>query len=77
MSSTRLAYFEEDDVLHLTLSDEPETGSVELAPDVTAELNHLGQLIGIEILNARAFIRNMFLDSAQARVLQLREAQPA
>jgi uncharacterized protein YuzE len=77
MSNFRLVYFEEDDILHLTLSDEPEAGSVELAPDITAELNHLGQLIGIEILNARVFIRNMFLDSAQARVLQLREAQPA
>ena len=57
MSDSRLSYFQEDDVLHLALSNEPETGSVELALDVTAEPNHMGQLIGIEILNARAFIR--------------------
>jgi uncharacterized protein YuzE len=49
---TRLAYFEEADVLHLTISDEPEAGSVELSSNVTAELNDKGELIGIEILDA-------------------------
>ncbi len=50
MSKAHLAYFEEGDVLHLTISDEPEAGSVELSPNVTAELNEQGELIGIEIL---------------------------
>jgi uncharacterized protein YuzE len=70
-------YFEEDDILHLVISDEPEKGSVELSPDVTAELNEEGELIGIEILNASAFIRDSILESVQARVLQFPQARTA
>jgi uncharacterized protein YuzE len=77
MSNAHLAYFEKEDVLHLALSTEPEAGSVELGPDITAELNDKGELIGIEILNASAFIRDAVLDSVQARVLKLVEAVPA
>ena len=71
MSNTRMVYFEENDVLHLSVSDEPETGSVELSPNITAELNEQGELIGIEILNASSFIRDSILESAQARLLSL------
>jgi uncharacterized protein YuzE len=77
MSKPRLVYFEEDDVLHLVISDEPEQGSVELSPDITAELNEKGELIGVEILNASAFIRDSILESMQARVLQFLEARTA
>ena len=77
MPNPRLAYFEQEDILHLALSDEAEIGSVEVAPDITAELNKMGELIGIEILNASAFIRDSVLDSVQARVLQLREWEHA
>ena len=35
MHKPRMIYFEQDDVLHLVVSDEPEVGSVELSPDVT------------------------------------------
>ena len=73
MSNTRMIYFEENDVLHLSVSDEPETGSVELSPNITAELNEQGELIGIEILNASSFIRDSILESAQARLLNLVE----
>ena len=73
MSNTRMVYFEENDVLHLSVSDEPEAGSVELSPNVTAELNEQGELIGIEILNASSFIRDSILESAQARLLSLVE----
>ena len=73
MSNTRMVYFEENDVLHLSVSDEPETGSVELSPNITAELNEQGELIGIEILNASSFIRDSILESAQARLLSLVE----
>lgn len=73
MSNTRMVYFEQNDVLHLYVSDEPETGSVELSPNVTAELNEQGELIGIEILNASAFIRDSILESVQARLLSLVE----
>ena len=52
MNKGHMAYFEKDDVLHFAISDEPEAGSVEVSPGITAELNAKGELIGIEILNA-------------------------
>jgi len=61
----------------LAISDEPESGSIELSPNITAELNDKGELIGIEILNASAFIRDWILDSAQAKMLQFSTVQAA
>jgi len=75
--STQMAYFEKDDVLHLAISDEPEAGSVEISPNITAELNAKGELIGIEILDASAFIRDSILESVQAKVLDLAKAKMA
>ena len=75
MSNTRMVYFEENDILHLSVSDEPEAGSVELSPNVTAELNEQGELIGIEIINASSFIRDSILESAQAKLLNLPSKQ--
>ncbi|MDL1984445.1 MAG: DUF2283 domain-containing protein [Deltaproteobacteria bacterium] len=77
MNKTHMAYFEKDDVLHLAISDEPEAGSVEVSPNITAELNAKRELIGIEILGASAFIRDSVLDSVQAKVLDLVEAKMA
>lgn len=77
MSKARLAYFEKDDVLHLSISEEAEAGSVEVSPNITAELNDKGELIGIEILGASAFIRDSVLESVQAKVLDLTEAKVA
>ena len=68
---TRLAYFEKEDVLHLTISEGPETGSVEVSPNITAELNEKGELIGIEILNASSFLRDCVLESVQGKMLRL------
>ena len=51
-----MAYFEQEDILHLAISDELGGGSIELNSNVTVELNDNGELIGIEILNASAFI---------------------
>ncbi|RQD75982.1 MAG: DUF2283 domain-containing protein, partial [Desulfonatronospira sp. MSAO_Bac3] len=42
MDKSRLVYFEEDDVLHLIVSDDEEAGSVEVTPNITAELNNRG-----------------------------------
>ena len=69
----RMVYFEQEDILHLALSDEPEASSVEISPNITAELNDKGELIGVEILNASAFLRDSILESVQAKVLQLSE----
>ena len=71
MTEGRMSYFAQEDVLHFALSEEEEAGSVEVGPNITAELNAAGELIGIEILSASAFIRDSVLDSVQARLLQL------
>ena len=73
----QMAYFAEEDVLHLTLSNERESNSLELTPNITAELNDKGELIGIEILQASRFIRDSVLESVQAKLMQLLVAQPA
>lgn len=70
MTNTQMVYFEENDILHLSVSDEPEVG-VELSPDITVELNKEGDLIGIEIINASSFILDSILESAQAKLLNL------
>jgi uncharacterized protein YuzE len=77
MNKARLAYFEEEDVLHLAISDEAEDGSIEVSPNITAELNDKGELIGIEILDASKFIRDAVLESVQARVINLAAAETA
>lgn len=74
-SRTRMAYFEEDDVLHLAISEEPEARSIELSPNITAELNAAGDLIGVEILAASSFIRDSVLESVQAKLLGFLEKQ--
>ena len=72
MSNTRIVYFEKNDILHLSVSDESEAGSIKLSPDITAEFNEQGDLIGIEIINASSFIRDSILESAQAKLLNLK-----
>ncbi len=47
MNNAKMTYFEKDDILHFSLADEPEAGSVEISPNITAELNETGELIGI------------------------------
>lgn len=70
MNKTSMHYFEEEDILHLSFSDEPEAGSIELGATITAELNEAGDVIGVEILNASAFLRDSILESIQFKVLQ-------
>ena len=77
MNKIHMAYFEKDDVLHLTISDEPEAGSVEVSPNITAELNAKGELIGIEMLSASTFIRDSVIESVQAKVLDFSQAKTA
>ena len=77
MNKTGMAYFKNDDIIHFAISDEPEASSVEVSPNITAELNAKGELIGIEILGASTFIRDFVLNSVQAKVLDLAEAKAA
>lgn len=65
-----MRYFEQEDVLHLLISDDPEANSVELSPNITAELNADGELIGVEILNASLFLRDTIMESIQFKMLQ-------
>lgn len=74
MNKSRMTYFEKDDVLHLAISDEPEAGSIEISPNITAELNDKGELIGIEVLNASTFLRDSILETVQAKMLDLPKA---
>lgn len=69
MNKTKMTYFKDEDVLHLVISEENESNSVELSPNITAELNENGDLIGIEILDASSFIRDSILETAQAKML--------
>ena len=75
MNKPRMMYFEKEDILHLVISEEPESESVEISPNITAELNDKHELIGVEILNASAFLRDTVLESVQAKTLQLIEAK--
>jgi len=77
MSKTRMRYFETDDVLHLSISDEPEAGSVEVSSNITAELNTKGEVIGIEILHASTFVRDSVLESVLAKAIDLPETKSA
>jgi len=71
MNDSKLSYFDKEDILHLAISDEKESGSVEISPNITAELNESGELIGIEIIGASSFLRDSILESTQAKLLQL------
>jgi uncharacterized protein YuzE len=65
-----MRYFEEEDILHLVISNEVEASSIELGPNITAELNEDGELIGVEILNASSFLRDSIMESIQFKMLQ-------
>ncbi|NES80723.1 MAG: DUF2283 domain-containing protein [Moorea sp. SIO2B7] len=71
MSKAKMRYFEQEDIIHLTISDESEANSVEINSNITAELNDARELIGIEILNASTFIRDSILESTQGKILNL------
>ncbi|GAG50975.1 unnamed protein product [marine sediment metagenome] len=71
MNKTKMTYFKDEDTLHIVITNENEASSVELSPNVTAELNEKGELIGIEILDASSFIRDSILEAAQSKILNL------
>ena len=71
MPKSKLSYFEQEDILHLVISEEAKPNSLELSPTITAELNEREELIGIEILNASTFVQETFVESVQAKLPQL------
>ena len=74
MNSPTMQYFPEQDIIHLAITNEEEMESIELSPNITAELNADGDLIGVEILKASIFLRDFILESTQARLMQLRHS---
>lgn len=62
MNKTKMTYFKDEDVLPLVISEENEASSIELSPNITAEINKDGEIIGIEILEASSFIRDSILE---------------
>jgi uncharacterized protein YuzE len=71
VNKPKMFYFEKEDILHLVITDEEEANSVELSPNITAELNAHGELIGIEILQASTFVRDSIMEAVQAKLLNL------
>ena len=72
-----MRYFEQEDILHLVVTEGMESRSVELSPNITVELNDQNELMGVEILNASSFLRDTVLESVQAKALHLFEASAA
>ena len=64
-------YFEQDDIIYIKVKDGDEANSVEISPNVTAELDGQNELIGVEILNASKYLRDNILESVQAKLLKL------
>ena len=74
MDKTKMTYFKEEDIIHFVISEENESKSFELSPNITAELNENGDLIGIEILEASSFIRDSVLESAYVKMMDLQKS---
>ena len=68
-------YFPEQDIIHLIITHEEEVDSVELSPNITAELNANGEMCGVEILKASTFLRDFILESTQAKLMQLQQSR--
>jgi uncharacterized protein YuzE len=63
MAKPKMSYFSQEDILHLVISDDEEANSIELSPNITAELNEkASELIGIEILHASSFVRDSIME---------------
>lgn len=77
MNKPGMVYSAKEDILHLAISDGSEAQSVELSPNITVELNEKGEMVGIEILEASAFLRDMIAESVQAKLLGVPRAEPA
>ena len=74
MNKIGMTYFKDEDIIHIAISDEKEANSIELSPNITAEMNEKGELIGLEIIEASSFIRDYILESSQAKILKLKGA---
>jgi len=70
MSQPKLEYFTDGDIIHIDIKDGKEARSVELAPNITVELDDQDEIIGIEILGASQVLRDSLLETVQGKMLQ-------
>lgn len=68
-------YFPDQDIIHIAMTDDEEVDSMELSPNIMAELNADGELIGVEVLKASTFLRDFILESTQAKLMHLQQAK--
>ena len=68
-SKPQFNYFPDEDIMHILIKKGAEDKAVEITPDITAEYNKEGELIGVEIVNASKAIFSMLVDD-----LKLKEA---
>ena len=50
MDKPKMTYFEKEDILHLVISDESESDSIELNPNIAVELNNNAGLLSFLFL---------------------------
>ena len=77
MNNPKMNCIPDQDVIHLAITDEEEMESMEISPNITAELNANGELIGVDILKASIFLRDFILESTQAKLMHLQQAHYA
>ena len=68
---SNMNYFEREDIIHIKVKDGEEAGSVELSPNITAELDDQNEIIGIEIIGVSTYLRDNILESPQAKLLRI------
>jgi hypothetical protein len=49
MKKPKMIYSEQEDISHFVIAEEEEANSVELSPNITAELNEKGEIIGLNL----------------------------
>lgn len=66
---SNMNYFEKDDVIHIRIKEGREANSVEISPNITAELDEQDEIIGVEIINASIYLRDNLLNTIRAKLL--------
>ena len=77
MTHLKMNFFPDQDIIYIAITEEEEFESLEISPNITAELNANGNLIGVEILKASTFLRDSILETTQAKLLQLQHDRNA
>lgn len=65
MNNPKMNYFPDQDIIHIAITDEGEFESLELSPNITAELK------------ASIFLQDSILETTQAKLLQLQHNRNA